>query len=354
MKKLLTILLLLISLISYSATFNSIQNGDWNNDNTWDGSGIPSSNGDIIHIYHAVVMTNDITFSFDSLIIYSGGSLIGNYDLMVKANCYFGLYNYLEVCDLEFANGSVVYVDYAASIQVNCNLTNNNNSDGVIINGSITINGTFDNGTGGVVGGGGVIIADDYTGGGTTFGHEPTDSIPPGVPVTENPVPIILYTFYAICNDDGTKEICWQTLSEINSDKFELYRSLDAVNYDLIHSIQSLGSPTFGVSYSVMDNVIYIGNVYYKLKQMDFNGQFEEFSPTGIYCDYLVNINFYPNPSKVGQAITYTGDIYHIQVYDIVGREVKVEIRNYEIIGLAKGVYILYINGKLQIKIIVE
>ena len=91
-------------------TFNSIQDGDWNNDNTWDGVGIPSSNGDVIHIYHDVILTNDITFSFDSLVIHNG-SLVGDYTLDIKSGSYLGVYTYLEVCDLIFRNGSVVYFD---------------------------------------------------------------------------------------------------------------------------------------------------------------------------------------------------------------------------------------------------
>ena len=129
MKLIFIILFFFLSIFCFGSTFNSIQNGDWSNDNTWDGSGTPTSNGDVIHIYHDVIMNYDLFFSFDSLIIHPGGSLVGIYDLIVKAGSYLGIYDYLEVCDLAFSNGSIIYVDVDGSIQVNCDLINNNNYD---------------------------------------------------------------------------------------------------------------------------------------------------------------------------------------------------------------------------------
>lgn len=352
MKKIIVILLLLVSAISYSATFNSIQNGDWSNDNTWDGSGIPSANGDIIHIYHNVIMTGNITFSFDSLIIHTGGSLIGNYYLLVKAGCYLGLYNYLEVCDLEFANGSVVYISQSASLQVNCDFINRNNSDDVVINGSVNVEGNFDNGNGGEITGVGNITAGTFTGVGTTFGHTNED-VPPGTTVTNNPLPLTLNYFTAIC-ENNTCRLIWETFQEINVDKYEIYRSFDAINYELILTEENTaGNTTTPESYILYDNELAIGDVYYKLKEIDFDGYEKTFDAISVNCNLILDINISPNPSIVGQYMTISGDVYSIKIYDILGREVNAQIINNQIFGINSGIYIVYLNGKLQVKIII-
>lgn len=312
MLKKLLLIALFFSLIftATSATFNSIQNGDWNNDNTWDGSGIPNSNGDVIHIYHDVVMTNDINFSFDSLIIYSGGSLVGNYYLMVKANCYLGLYNYLEVCDLEFANGSVIYIDASASLQVNCDFINRNNSDDVEINGTVNVVGNFDNGNGGVVFGTGSITAGTYTGVGTTFGVQPNSSIPPGATVPL-PLPIELVKFSAELKYDKTIEINWTTTSETNNDYFSILRSANGRSFETILTTNGAGNSNYSINYSVIDYNPLPGISYYRLKQVDFDGKFElsdiisiDNSTNNIVDNGVIDV--YPNPVSHDQDLYLT------------------------------------------------
>jgi len=367
MKKLLIIILsLIITIVTYSANIYSISDGNFSSTTIW--SNIPggstcnckpsSNNSDQVFVRHNVILDADYSVK-NSISIDNGGKLKTDLSLKksitINTNAYLYVYDTLVVWDLEFSNGSYVYVSTGGVIIVLNNLTNKNNSNNVVINGDVTVVGTFDNGNGGVVTGDGSITANDYTGVGSTFGHEPTNDIPDGEIVTSDPLPITLYNFYVICDENNcTMRIFWETLSEINSDRFELYRSYNAYNYELIYIQQSIGTPTNGESYVIDDGVTHIGNTYYKLIQIDFDGNYEVFNSISIFCDMIIEINLYPNPLKEGKILSYTGDVYSIMIYDIVGREIRVEIKNNEIIGLSKGIYIVRINGKLQIKIIVE
>jgi hypothetical protein len=60
------------------ATYTSTQNGAWNTDATWGGSGHPSANGDIVNIRHQVTWDRGVdTVTFNNILIPDTGTYAG-------------------------------------------------------------------------------------------------------------------------------------------------------------------------------------------------------------------------------------------------------------------------------------
>jgi hypothetical protein len=96
-----------------------------------------------------------------------------------------------------------------------------------------------------------------------------------------SPLPVEL-TNFDVELKDNTVEITWSTESEINNDYFTIEKSTDAVNYDILDEIPGGGNSHTTLNYNYIDDDVYQGVTYYRLKQTDFDGKFEYFPPKSI------------------------------------------------------------------------
>lgn len=110
--------------------------------------------------------------------------------------------------------------------------------------------------------------------------------------------PVDLLYFNAICNGND-KEFTWETASEINSDYFEIMASANARDYMPVAKIAAAGNSTQNIKYSYTIQG-HNDKTYYRLKQTDFDGQFEYFNPIAINCNSSLPIQviIYPNPAQ--------------------------------------------------------
>lgn len=112
------------------------------------------------------------------------------------------------------------------------------------------------------------------------------------------PLPIELLNFSATLKSSKV-EISWSTLSEINNDYFNVERSNDGENW--ISIITRKGSPNSSqlINYIEYDLNPLVGLSYYRLKQTDFNGQFEYSEIRSVNIPESENepIEIYPNPT---------------------------------------------------------
>lgn len=115
-----------------------------------------------------------------------------------------------------------------------------------------------------------------------------------------SPLPISLLDFSGEIQDNKI-ELNWTTLSERENDYYTIYRSQDAVNWEEITQIDGAGNASDKRNYSIIDQNPLTGVSYYKLKQTDFNGDFEEFDPISIQFEGKKNEMYvFPNPSSTG------------------------------------------------------
>lgn len=95
----------------------------------------------------------------------------------------------------------------------------------------------------------------------------------------------------------------WSTSAEKDNERFDIERSVDNVHFTGIGSVKGSGTTLQTQHYNYQDNVQEftqkeISHIYYRLKQVDFNGQFEYSSVEAVELDKPANrFSIYPNPS---------------------------------------------------------
>ena len=91
----------------------------------------------------------------------------------------------------------------------------------------------------------------------------------------------------------------WTTLSERNNDYFTVQRTLDGKTFEDIGTVFGNGTTTESTDYAFIDVAPYSGTSYYRVKQVDYNGDFE-------YSE-LVSASSADKDVKVLKTINLTG-----------------------------------------------
>jgi hypothetical protein len=97
-----------------------------------------------------------------------------------------------------------------------------------------------------------------------------------------SPLPIELLSFDAYMVDT-TVNIKWSTATETNCDYFILERSVNGIIWKEIDRLDGNGTTTTIHFYNTIDLNAPYGYSYYRLKQLDYNGQFEIFPIKSMY-----------------------------------------------------------------------
>jgi hypothetical protein len=114
-----------------------------------------------------------------------------------------------------------------------------------------------------------------------------------------NPLPIELVDFDAECTSEGIL-LTWTTASEINNNYFMLERSRDGIHFDTLSVVDGAGNSSVLINYTVLDSLTNEGLIYYRLVQVDFDGNYEYSGIINSSCSLGSDekINIYPNPSS--------------------------------------------------------
>jgi len=131
-----------------------------------------------------------------------------------------------------------------------------------------------------------------------------------GSKYSENPLPVELCSFEA--QDKGQYvDLTWQTASEQNSRSFVVLRASSDGVFRQLDTIPAAGNSSTLLIYKYRDNTPRLSDVYYKLYQFDFNGEYTEsqvvFIPYRSNRDaYIVNNILFCNlPNLERQQISY-------------------------------------------------
>ncbi len=93
--------------------------------------------------------------------------------------------------------------------------------------------------------------------------------------------------------------LTWETLSELNSDRFVVERSTNGNLFLPIGEIKTKGNSNQQINYSLRDKNPQDGMNYYRLKQVDLDGSFEHSEILPIKFALLsTSIKTYPNPAS--------------------------------------------------------
>ena len=135
--------------------------------------------------------------------------------------------------------------------------------------------------------------------------------------------PIDLISFESEVNPEYI-ELTWVTATELNNDFFTLERSSDLYAWEIVGYVQGAGTTSEIQHYSYRDHSPREGISYYRLKQTDFDGQFEYFGPLSvIYMPGADGLDFRVARHPDQWTIFVPGEgAYHIELYDLTGRKI--------------------------------
>lgn len=88
-----------------------------------------------------------------------------------------------------------------------------------------------------------------------------------------SPLPVELLSFNAECLSNNRKSIKWTTASELNNSYFEVEKSLTGNNFSLLKRVTGSGTVNSITHYEIIDDGKENSKLYYRLKQVDYNGE---------------------------------------------------------------------------------
>jgi photosystem II stability/assembly factor-like uncharacterized protein len=163
--------------------------------------------------------------------------------------------------------------------------------------------------------------------------------------MTDSPLPVTLASFtYAVSGRNVSLK--WITSSEQNNSGFEVYRIFGDANRSItsnwtnIGFIQGKGTINGNTEYNFSDKNLSTGKYYYRIKQIDYNGNYEYFDLNGsadIGAPSKVSLGQnYPNPfnpvTNIGYEIPQDARVT-MKVYDIAGREISTLVNETQTAG---------------------
>ena len=155
---------------------------------------------------------------------------------------------------------------------------------------------------------------------------------------SDNFVPVELISFTGRLLND-TVELEWKTATETNNYGFEIERKITGQDWKKLDFVKGNGSSTGSKRYFFTDNNITGAYPFkYRLKQIDFNGNFSYSNEIEINYfpeNFVLNQN-YPNPFNPSTMISWelpVGGQVTLKIYDVLGNEVATLVNEYKSAG---------------------
>lgn len=142
-------------------------------------------------------------------------------------------------------------------------------------------------------------------------------------------IPVELSSLYCIHVPDGI-QINWSTASELNNYGFEIQKRTDNEEFTSIGFVNGNGTTTETGNYSFTDKNVSTGKIWYRLKQIDYDGSYKfsnEISAesAGAINDFVLHGN-YPNPFNPSTTISFSSKVKEhvkVTVLNLLGEQVS-------------------------------
>ena len=144
-------------------------------------------------------------------------------------------------------------------------------------------------------------------------------------------LPVILGEFYAD-KDGNSIHLYWKTYSEVGNAGFSIERKNVKGDILIIGWIDGNGTTPFSNDYAFIDNDPELGLNYYRLKQIDWDGNFE-------YSDWIA-VNFLNNSIKI-----YLNNFNNLEIRS-TEKNIPIELTLYNSNGLKIKSYNLQLGGE--------
>jgi hypothetical protein len=143
----------------------------------------------------------------------------------------------------------------------------------------------------------------------------------------------------------------WKVANQVNTDRFEVERSADGVQWITIGSVKAAGNYPGTMDYNFTDNAPLNGSNLYRLKQIDLSGKYEYSPIRTVNLNENSKIIVYPNPARSNITVDGLQGGETIGIYDAIGSK-QIETKaagkttvNISLSKLSNGVYYIHIIG---------
>ncbi|TAE42485.1 MAG: T9SS C-terminal target domain-containing protein [Cytophagales bacterium] len=170
---------------------------------------------------------------------------------------------------------------------------------------------------------------------------------------TSSPLPITLLSFEGKRTNESNVLLTWKTATELNNKGFDIESSENAVEFNKIAFVDGAGNSSVIKNYAL--NIQNSDDMYYRLKQIDFDGSFSYSNI--VFVKGIENIiSVYPNPTTENINIKTSKEGFVYEIFTLQGNSlIKNNITTIK--SLPKGVYFVHIiqnNNRVVKKIVVE
>ncbi len=174
-----------------------------------------------------------------------------------------------------------------------------------------------------------------------------------GVQQTVFPVSM---TAFSVVNDGPQNQLRWETMEELNADRFEIEHGQSATEFQKVATVAARGNTHAATRYTYDDGHVEPGWHYYRLKIVDQNGSSTYSTVEKVLIeaqgDYFA---LYPNPAREELNLCFLADgLREVQVLGVDGHlwqqfsldaEGILATRVIDIGDLAPGVYVLQVRA---------
>lgn len=170
------------------------------------------------------------------------------------------------------------------------------------------------------------------------------------------PLPVTLSSFTAALSKDQVVNLNWSTSMEINCSRFVVQRSFDGIHFKDLETVEGNGTTNLFHSYVATDPAYSFSSsvVYYRLKQIDFDGK-ENFSNIIIIkikndknvvvspnpFDDFINVNFQSDKRETLSIKIFGADGKEIASKQIFVNPGNNTLRIDDLSGIPRGNYLL-------------
>ena len=172
-------------------------------------------------------------------------------------------------------------------------------------------------------------------------------------------LPVTMSSFNNTCKNGNTL-LEWSTASETNNDYFAIERSDQSFEFYEIGRVMGSGNSNINNSYSFLDPAFNNKTTYYRIKQVDFNGEFRyhRIVASSCYKTEFEVVNHQLTSDKLDLTVnSFENENVTVYLYDLQGRLIiesnyqltrgnnKIKLNSFNI---NSGIYLLNIRGEVH------
>ena len=133
-------------------------------------------------------------------------------------------------------------------------------------------------------------------------------------------LPLDFLSFSAKPSTFGSVDLDWKTTNEVNTKNFEVQSRTDNSEFKTIGFVDSKN--TAGVhNYSFTDNKPLASTVYYRIKQVDKDGEFDYSDVKSVNLKQDISLAVYPNPVSDVLSVKHPTSVNRVTIINLEGKK---------------------------------